>query len=317
MVSPGGRTTIEEVNSPRSRSPCPSRETSWTPPETGSGKFARTRRFPVERHRFEFRPGSPDFIALTRPGQLESGVARQCSLPPGRVDDAEEPLFPPDLEERDEIPLGRDPRRPDHRRFVELLSDGVLEPPQVSGLSDDGELLAVRGPVGTVDVLENFARRAADEGDPGQRAQALGGIEGICSSAGSPTLPRTRRRERKRAGDRRAGTRDCRDASSRGASGRPPMQRCRRRSGRRGKSAPATGCPCERSGAGTPGARVEAASRWPCPTAGRHRRRRFRRGTVSVPFCGAARAATVPLEAVSERRSRTVARSRARSLVEE
>ena len=76
------------------------------------------------------------------------------------------------VQERDLVAVRRDPRVGDPAGgLVEDLPDGILEPDLPALLTNDGETLAVRGPVGPEHVLEDLLRRAA-AGHPETRQRA-------------------------------------------------------------------------------------------------------------------------------------------------
>ena len=74
------------------------------------------------------------------------------------------------FEERDPVASGREPEVAHvSSRRVQDLADRILQPVLPVHLPDDREVFAVGGPVGFSHAFEDFSRRAAAEGHPGER----------------------------------------------------------------------------------------------------------------------------------------------------
>src|SRR5262249_40706629 len=113
------------------------------------------------------------------PGQRTSAPDERARDADGSadVDDFDESVVVAELgtvDEREALPVGRDANTADPAGgFVEDLPDRILEAAAAASDAAHGQPLAVRRPVGVLDVLEDLARRAASEGDAGEGARRL------------------------------------------------------------------------------------------------------------------------------------------------
>ena len=122
--------------------------------------------------------GEPHFAPIGRPRQpLDRAPSqRECAHLALAVDDADRARIRDGagvVDERDALAVLVDANRSHPaRRLIHHRPDRELDPGQSFLGPDDGDLQAVRGPVGDVDAVQHLARRAAHRRHPGQRARS-------------------------------------------------------------------------------------------------------------------------------------------------
>src|SRR5260370_8480204 len=93
------------------------------------------------------------------------------------------------VDEGDQVPVRRDADVADPgRAVVQHLPDGIFEPAPVAETARDREVLAVRGPIRILNVVEDLARRPPGERDAGERPGGLV-AEQVLAGARRLTLP--------------------------------------------------------------------------------------------------------------------------------